>query len=68
MLFLPVRLAPVILVFAPLFSQRIWQHAQVLLIGAILAPGKRRSPARGQMAKLSSHVIRSLQEDICYAA
>jgi DDE superfamily endonuclease len=41
MLFLPVRLAPVILAFAPLFSQRVWQHAQALLIGAVLAPGKR---------------------------
>jgi DDE superfamily endonuclease len=41
MLFLPVRLAPVILTFAPLFSQRVWPHAQTLLIGAILAPGKR---------------------------
>ena len=27
--------------FAPLFSRRVWQHAQVLLVGAILAPGKR---------------------------
>src|ERR671914_1981341 len=27
--------------FAPLFSKRIWQHTQVLLIGAILAPGAR---------------------------
>jgi hypothetical protein len=27
--------------FAPLFSHRVWQHAQMLLIGAILAPGKR---------------------------
>src|SRR5215203_2126821 len=27
--------------FAPLFSQPIFQHAQVLLMGAILAPGKR---------------------------
>ena len=26
--------------FAPLFSFRVW-HAQVLLTGAILAPGKR---------------------------
>jgi hypothetical protein len=30
-------LAPV----APLFSKRVWQHAQVLLAGAILAPGIR---------------------------
>jgi len=27
--------------FAPLFSKRVWQHAQLLLVGAILAPGKR---------------------------
>jgi hypothetical protein len=27
--------------FAPLFSKRVWQHAQVLLVGAILAPGAR---------------------------
>src|SRR3712207_5031975 len=27
--------------FAPLFSKRVWRHAQVLLAGAILAPGKR---------------------------
>jgi hypothetical protein len=27
--------------FAPVFSKRVWQHVQVLLIGAILVPGKR---------------------------
>jgi hypothetical protein len=27
--------------FAPVFTKRIWQHVQVLLAGAILAPGKR---------------------------
>ncbi len=27
--------------FAPLFSKRVWQHAQLLLGGAILAPGRR---------------------------
>jgi hypothetical protein len=27
--------------FAPLFSKRIWQHAQLLLVGAIIAPGRR---------------------------
>jgi len=27
--------------FAPLFSERVWYHAQVLLAGAILAPGRR---------------------------
>ena len=41
MLRLPSRFAAVILSFAPLFFQRSWRHAEVLLIGAILAPGKR---------------------------
>jgi hypothetical protein len=27
--------------FAPLFSHRVWLHVQVLLVGAILAPGAR---------------------------
>ncbi|MEO0378536.1 MAG: transposase [Cyanobacteria bacterium P01_A01_bin.17] len=31
----------VLSLFAPLFSHRVWDSAQVLLIGAILAPGKR---------------------------
>jgi hypothetical protein len=31
----------IIKVFAPLFSKRVWQRAQVLLIGAILTPGRR---------------------------
>jgi hypothetical protein len=32
---------PVLAPFAPLFSQRVWHHAQVLLLGAMLAPGAR---------------------------
>ena len=27
--------------FAPLFRRRVWRHAEVLLVGAILAPGRR---------------------------
>lgn len=41
MLCLPSRFAAVIVCFAPLFVQRSWRHAEVLLIGAILAPGRR---------------------------
>ena len=41
MLRLPSRFAAVILSFAPLFSRRSWRRAEVLLIGAILVPGKR---------------------------
>lgn len=38
---LPSELAPIILAFQPLMLNRTWQHAVVLLVGAILAPGKR---------------------------
>src|SRR6478609_12205174 len=39
---LPARFAAVILTFIPVFrQQRTWRHAEVLLLGAILAPGKR---------------------------
>ena len=38
---LPSRFAAVILTFAPLFSQRSWKQVEVLLVGAILTPGKR---------------------------
>src|SRR5215211_5199623 len=38
---LPSRFAAVILCFAPLFRERSWRHAEVLLVGAILAPGQR---------------------------
>src|ERR671921_185536 len=31
----------VLSLFVPLFSRRVWPHVQVLLIGAILTPGKR---------------------------
>jgi hypothetical protein len=32
---------PVVATFAPLFSDRVWQHAQLLVAGALLARGKR---------------------------
>jgi hypothetical protein len=38
---LPVELSPLIIEFQPLFSKPVWQHAKVLLAGAILAIGKR---------------------------
>ena len=41
MAMLPPQLAPIILTFAPVFNQRTWEHALVLLWGALLAPGKR---------------------------
>ncbi len=38
---LPTTMIRVLIPFAPLFSERIWRHVQVLLAGAILAPGRR---------------------------
>jgi hypothetical protein len=38
---LPTVMIRVLAPFAPLFSKRVFQHAQVLLAGAILAPGRR---------------------------
>src|SRR3954453_2550024 len=41
-MYLPACFAAVILTFAPVFvQQRTWRHAELLLTGAILAPGKR---------------------------
>lgn len=38
---LPPPMIAVVRCFAPLFSPRVWSHAQVLLVGAILAPAQR---------------------------
>lgn len=38
---LPSMMIGVLAPFAPLFSERVFEHVQVLLSGAILAPGKR---------------------------
>src|SRR6058998_1205335 len=41
MLTVPAELLTIIVNFAPLFSKAVFEHAKVLLVGAILAPGKR---------------------------
>ncbi len=38
---LPATMIRVLAPFAPLFSERVFEHVQVLVAGAILAPGKR---------------------------
>jgi hypothetical protein len=38
---LPTTMVQLLAPFALLFSERVWRHAQVLLAGTILAPGKR---------------------------
>ena len=51
---LPARFAAVILAFTPVFrQQRTWRHAELRLIGAILAPGKRTVTSLLRIAGLS---------------
>jgi len=38
---LPAEMIVLLAPFAQLFSDRVWLQAQVLVVGAILAPGKR---------------------------
>ena len=54
MLTLPLELANLIVAFAPLFSQPVFQHAQVLLVGSILAPGKRTVTSALRVCGLST--------------
>ena len=53
MLTLPARFAAAILCFAPLFFQRSWRHAEVLLVGAILVPSRRTVSSILRIAGLS---------------
>jgi hypothetical protein len=41
MLAVPQEFADLMTTFTPLFTKPVWHHVQVLLVGAILAPGKR---------------------------
>src|SRR5215471_17437879 len=41
MLAIPVTLTRLIINFAPVFSKRVWEHVQILVVGALLAPGQR---------------------------
>ena len=49
MLTLPVAIVPLLAPFATLFTTPIWQKAQLLLVGAILAPGQRTVAAALQV-------------------
>ena len=44
----------ILTIFAGLFSKRVWQHVQILLLGAILAPGQRTVTAILRIMGLSS--------------
>src|SRR5215204_1139700 len=49
---LPTSMVQLLAPFALLFSERVWRHAQVLLVGTILAPGKRTVGAALQIMGL----------------
>ncbi len=41
MLTLPEDIFALLVPFAPLFSRRVWRYVPILVVGAILAPGRR---------------------------
>ena len=51
---LPSEYTTILTTFAGLFSKRIWQHVQILLTGAILAPGQRTVTAVLRIMGLSA--------------
>jgi hypothetical protein len=56
MLILPPELLSLLGAFAPLFSRPVWEHAQVLLVGALLATGKRTVTACLRVMGLSQEM------------
>jgi len=54
MLSLPTEYITILEAFACVFSKRIWLHAQILLMGAILAPGQRTVTAILRIMGLSA--------------
>jgi len=56
MVILPETIIQVLDCFAPLFSRRVWPWATVLIVGAILAPGKRTVTACLRVMGLSDEV------------
>jgi len=51
---LPNDYRSVLCAFTPYFSNLVWQHAQVLLLGAILAPGQRTVTSALRIVGLSA--------------
>jgi DDE superfamily endonuclease len=52
---LPPKMVQVLAPFVPLFSKRVFKHAQVLLMGAILAPGRRMVSSALRAMGLDQH-------------
>jgi len=56
MLTLPLEFTKLMLVFAPRFSRRVFEHVPVLVVGALLAPGQRTVTAALPVMGLSQEV------------
>ena len=56
MLTLPKKYDTLIAAFAPIFGRRSWPQVQVLIVGAILAPGKRTVTSALQIMGMSDEV------------
>ena len=54
MLQLPAEWSPLMGEFVPLFSKPVWEHATILLVGAIVAPGTRTVTAGGSWGRARS--------------
>jgi len=60
---MPCEFIALMVACAPLCSQPVFQHVQVLLVGAILSPGKRTVPqalrimGKGQDARFQNYSI-----------
>jgi hypothetical protein len=52
---LPATMIRLLVPFVPLFSRRVWQNAQVLLMGAILTPGRRTVSSALRAMGLDQH-------------
>ena len=50
----PTQYTTILTAFAVLYSRRVWQHVQILLMGAILAPGQRTVTAILRIMGLSA--------------
>ena len=52
---LPATMIGLLASFVPLFSKRVWQNAQVLLMGTILTPGRRTVSSALRTMGLGQH-------------
>jgi hypothetical protein len=52
---LPPKMVQALAPFAPLFSKRVFRHAQLLLVGAILTPGRRTVSSALRAMGLDQH-------------